>query len=280
MPSEAELLVWDRSVPLVEAVQGVHVVLPSNAGLDRASMECARELKLVQQPAVGTDGIDLGAARERGIPVCNAPGTNPKSVAETALLLILALARRLREAEKKFTEARIGEPLGVELCDKTLLIVGMGQSGSRLGRACESLGMRVLGARSSTPRAELLEMCTQADFVSVHCPLNDATRGLIGAEVIAAMKPGAMLVNCSRGALLERSAVSDALATNKLGGLGLDVYWREPWDPADPLFARENVITLPHIAGSTVEAFARIADIVAENTRRVFAGEPLLHRIA
>ncbi|MEZ4296458.1 MAG: NAD(P)-dependent oxidoreductase [Polyangiaceae bacterium] len=280
LPPGAELVVWDREAPLAEVVRDVGVVLPSNAGLPRDAIFAARELVLVQQPAVGVDGIDLAAARERGIPVCNAPGTNPPSVAETALLLILALARRLKKAERMFVEARIGGPLGMELCEKTLLVIGMGQSGSRVARAAEGLGMRVLSARSSTSRSELLAMCTQADVVSVHCPLTPGTRGLIGAEVLASMKPGALLVNCARGPILDREAVSAALASGHLGGLGLDVYWEEPWDPADPLFARDEVITMPHIGGSTVESFSRIADIVAENVRRILAGEPVLHRIA
>lgn len=280
LPAGASLVAWDRVTPLPEALRDANVILPSNAPLDRSAMEAPAELVLVQQPAVGTDGIDLAAARARGVPVCNAPGTNPPSVAEAALFLILALARRLKRAQRAFAEAHIGVPLGVELCGKTLLVVGLGQSGSRLARAAEALGMRVLGARSSTPRAELLAMCTQADVVSVHCPLTPATRGLIGAEALAAMRPGAFLVNCARGPIVDRGALAEALAGGRLGGVGLDVYWDEPWDPADPLLSRDDVVTMPHVAGSTEEAFGRIADIVAENVRRVIAGDPLLHRIA
>ena len=280
LPAGASLVAWDRVTPLTEALRDANVVLPSNAPFDRAAMEAPAELVLVQQPAVGMDGIDLAAARARGVPVCNAPGTNPPSVAEAALFLILALARRLKGAQRAFAEAHIGVPLGVELCGKTLLVVGLGQSGSRLARAAEALGMCVLAARSSTPRAELLAMCTQADVVSVHCPLTPATRGLIGAEALTAMKPGAFLVNCARGPIVDRGALADALASGRLGGVGLDVYWDEPWDPADPLLTREDVVTMPHVAGSTAEAFGRIADIVAENVRRVMSGEPLLHRVA
>jgi phosphoglycerate dehydrogenase-like enzyme len=280
LPRDSSLVVWDRSEPLAAALRDAHVLLPSNAVLDRAAIEAPRDLLLIQQPAVGTDAIDLVAARARGVPVCNAPGTNPPSVAEAALFLILALARRLRRAERAFAEARIGVPLGVALCEKTLLVVGMGQSGSRLARAAEALGMRVLGARSSTPRSELLALCTQADVVSVHCPLGPATRGMFDAEAFAAMKPGAFLVNCARGPIVERAALEHALKSGRLGGAGLDVYWEEPWNPSDALFQRDDVVTLPHIAGSTEEAFGHIADIVAENVRRVAAGEPLLHRVA
>lgn len=279
LPAGVSLEAWDRRTPLREALRGANVILPSNAPIDRAAIEAPAELLLVQQPAVGTDGIDLAAARARGVPVCNAPGTNPPSVAEAALFLMLALARRWKRAQRAFAEARIGVPLGIELCGKTLLVVGLGQSGSRVARAAEALGMRVLGARSSTPRAELLAMCTQADVLSVHCPLGPATRGLVDAEVLAALRPGALLVNCARGPIVDRSALEGALRSGHLAGAGLDVYWEEPWDPADPLLGRDDVVTLPHVAGSTEEAFGRIADIVVENVRRVTAGEPLLHRV-
>ncbi len=280
LPADASLVVWDRKAPLAEVVQDATVILPSNAILDRATLEAARELRLIQQPAVGTEAIDLEAARARGIPVCNAPGTNPLSVAEAALFLILALARRLRTATRSFAEARIGAPVGMELHGKTLLVVGAGQSGSRLSRAAEALGMRALGIRSQTPRADFLAMCTLADVVSLHCPLTPETRGLVGDDVFAAMKPGAFLVNCARGPIVDRAALVRALDRGRLAGAGLDVYWDEPWDPNDPLFHRDDVIAMPHVAGSTVEAFTRIADIVGENVRRVLAGEPLLHRVA
>ena len=279
-PPHVTLTVWDRVTPLPVALRDAHVILPSNALLDRAAIEAPRDLVLIQQPAVGTEAIDLAAARDRGVPVCNAPGTNPPSVAEAALFLILALARRLPRARRAFEEARIGVPLGIELCGRTLLVLGSGQSGSRVARAAEALGMRVLGARSSTTRTELLAMCTQADVLSVHCPVTPKTRGIVDAELLRALRPGAFVVNCARGPVLDRAAVEAALTAGHLGGLGLDVYWEEPWDPSDPLFRRDDVVTLPHVAGSTEEAFGRIADIVAENVRRASAGEPLLHRVA
>ena len=280
LPEGASLVHWDRRGPLAEVVRDADVILPSNANLDRATIEAASKLRLIQQPAVGTDAIDLEAARLRGVPVCNAPGTNPFSVAEAALLLMLALARRYKGAARAFADARVGSPVGVELHNKTLLVVGAGQSGSRFARAAEAIGMRALSIRSRTPRADFLAMCTVADVVSVHCPLTPDTRGLIGAEVLAAMKPGAFLVNCARGPIVDRAALVHALESGRLGGVGLDVFWEEPWDPKDPLFQREDVITLPHVGGTTVEAFTCIADIVGENIRRMLAGEELLHRVA
>src|SRR5207249_3454468 len=150
---------------------------------DAAALAAPQDLWLVQQTAVGVDGIDLEAARARGVPVCNAPGANADAVAQAALLLILALARRLPAAQRSFQGGVIGVPLGREL------------------------------------------------------------------------------------------------ASGRLGGFGAGVHWREPWDPSDPLYAREDVVALPHVAGSTEEAFERLAAVVAENLRRVVGGEELLHRI-
>jgi phosphoglycerate dehydrogenase-like enzyme len=280
LPPGIRIDVRDFERPLGAQLADAQVVLPSNGMLDASAIAAARQLLLIQQPAAGIDGIDLDAARARAIPVCNAPGANSASVAEAALLLILALARRLRASERSFEEARIGVPLGMELDEKTLGLVGLGRTGSRLARAAEGLGMRVLSVRSSSARADLHALLAASDVVSIHCPLTSATQGLFGAETIAHMKRGALLINCARGAILDRGAVEHALDTGQLGGLGLDTYWSEPWDPREPLFRRSEVVTLPHVAGSTDEAFARIADIVVDNIGRLARKEELLYRIA
>jgi len=279
LPEGAAIRLRDYDRPLAAEVAAAHVILPSNAPIDAEAIAAATDLRLIQQPAVGVDVVDLDAARARGVPVCNAPGANADSVAQAALLLILALARRLPEARRSFAEARLGVPLGRELTGKVLGVVGLGRSGSRLARAGEALGMEVVGVRSTSSRAELEALLARADFVSLHCPLTPATRGLLGHAEFSLMKPGACVVNCARGAIVGREALESALASGRLGGAGLDVFWQEPWNPADPLFARDDVVTLPHVGGSTVEVFARVADVVAENIRRVMAGEPLLNRV-
>jgi len=282
LPAGAEIDVRDPARHLAQAVAGAQVILPSNARVDAAALAAARELVLVQQPAVGVEGIDLEAARARGVPVCNVPAANSDAVAEAALLLILALARRLPAARAAFAAARIGEPPGVELRGKVLGVVGLGQTGQRLAAAARGLGMEVVAVGSRSTVAERDALLARADFVSLHCPLTPATRGMIGAAAFAAMKPGAYLVNCARGAIVDRAALEQALASGRLGGVGLDVYWDEPWDPADPLYARDDVVALPHIAGSTVESFARIADAVAGNIGRIMRGDVagLANRVA
>jgi phosphoglycerate dehydrogenase-like enzyme len=275
-----ELAVWDRARPLAEVARDVDVLLPSNGHVGADVIEAAAQLRLIQQPAAGYEGIDTAAARARGIPVCNAPGANPVAVAECALLLILSLARRVPEARDAFARRTIGGPIGLELTGRTLGVVGMGRTGRALADRAAALGMHVIGLTSRSTDDERAAFWPRCDVISLHCPLTDRTRGLVDARALAAMRPGALLVNLARGAILDRPALEAALASGHLGGVGLDVYWAEPWDPSDPLYAHPRVVTLPHIAGSTAEAFGRIVDIVAENLRRLRDGEPLLHRVA
>jgi len=280
LPEGVGLRARDPKLPLLPQIEDADVLLPSNAHLDARAVATPKRLALIQQPAVGVEGIDLDAAKRRGVPVCNAPGSNETSVAEAALLLILSLARRVPLARRAFAERSIGSPLGFELRGRTLGLVGIGRSGSALARIAEGLGMRVVFVRSTSARDDLLDLASSADVVSVHCPVTPRTRGLINAEFFARMKTGALLVNAARGAIIDKEALCDALERGKLGGVGLDVFWEEPWDPGDPLFQREDVVVLPHIAGSTEESFSRIADIVAGNIARLLRGEPLVHRVA
>jgi phosphoglycerate dehydrogenase-like enzyme len=284
LPSTDRIRHWDRRRSLVDEVlaAATDVILPSNGIVDARVIAAATEhgLRLIQQPAAGTDGIDKEAAAARGIPVCNAPGANQTAVAEAALLLLLLCARRWPAARSSFEQGVIGSPLGVELAGSSLLVVGAGKTGGALAARATALGMHVRTTTSATTRAELLAALAQADAVSLHCPLNDDTRGLIDAEALAAMPPHAILVNVARGPVIDRDALQDALARGHLGGVGLDVYWQEPWDPEDPLYAHPRVVTLPHIAGSTTNAFDGIAAIVVENLTRLKRGDALLHRIA
>ena len=263
----------------MDQLRDANVILPSNCRIDREAIEAPIDLRLIQQPAAGYDGIDLPAAAERSVPVCNAPGTNADSVAEAALLLILALARRYRPAQRAFAARTIGVPLGLELRGKTLGIVGLGRSGSALARIAEATGMKVVSLRSNSSPDQLSRLLQDSDVVSLHCPLTDQTRGLIDAGALARMKRGAFLINCARGPIVDRKALEAALVRGALGGVGLDTYWTEPWDPDDPMYARDDVVTLPHIAGSTIETFARIADVVAGNIARIQRGDEPLHRI-
>ena len=280
LPAGATLARWDRSRPLADEVGDVDVLLPSNARVDAAVIAAARQLRLIQQPAAGTEGIDKAAAAARGIPVCNAPATNHVAVAELALSLRPARARRAPAAARAFAAREVGVPLGIELAGRTLGILGMGRTGRALATRAEALGMRVIGLGRGADGDARRAFFASCDAISIHCPLDDATRGLVGAAAFAAMRPGALVVNVARGGVIDRAALVAALAAGRLGGVGLDVHWEEPPDPGDPLYADPRVVALPHVAGSTEEAFARIADVVIENLDRLARGAPLLHRVA
>lgn len=279
LPSGATLARWDRAVPLADVVTDIDVLLPSNAKITPEVIHAATKLRLVQQPAAGTEQIDRATLVERNIPLCNAPGTNHISVAECALFLLLSLARRAPVAARMLRDRIVGEPLGIELAGRTLGVIGMGRAGTALAERATALGMTVRALRRGASESDRLAFFAACDAISIHCPLTPETRGLVDARAFAAMREGAMLINVARGGVIDRGALVDALASGRLGGVGLDVHWTEPPDTDDPLYRDPRVVALPHVAGSTVEAFTRIADVVVENLRRLESGEPLLHRV-
>lgn len=279
LPAGAVLARWDRAVPLGEAIADADVLLPSNAQITADVIHAARKLRLVQQPAAGTEQIDRPSLAERGIPLCNAPGTNHVSVAECALWLLLSLARRAPVAAQMLRDRVVGEPLGIELAGRTLGVIGMGRAGTALAERAKALGMTVLALRRGQSEHDRIAFFGACDAVSIHCPLTPETKGLVDARAFAAMRPGALLINVARGGVIDRAALVDALARGRLGGVGLDVHWSEPPDPDDALYRDPRVVALPHVAGSTIEAFTRIADVVIENLARLERGEPLLHRV-
>jgi phosphoglycerate dehydrogenase-like enzyme len=280
LPPAASIAIWDRRAPLAAAVADVDVLLPSNAQITAEVIAAAPRLRLIQQPAAGTEWIDRGAAAARAIPICNAPGMNHVAVAEAALYLLLALARRAPAAAAAFRDRQIGVPAGVELAGKVLGVVGMGRAGAAVAERARGLAMTVIALGRGASAADRAAFFAAADAVSLHCPLTPETRGLVDAAAFAALRPGALIVNVARGPVIDRAALLAALAAGRLGGVGLDVHWDEPADPADPLYADPRVVALPHVAGSTVEAFARITDVVIDNLDRITRGEPLRHRVA
>jgi len=279
LPEDSSIQIWDRRVPIEHAVADADVILPSNGKVNAAVIAAAPRVRLIQQPAAGTDGIDREAALARGIPVCNAPGTNHVSVAEAALFLLLSLARRAPVAQMKLAAGVIGEPLGFELAGKTLGIIGLGRSGTALAERARALGMTVVSLVRGASAQDRLAFFAASHAVSIHCPLTPETRGMVDAAAFAALRPGAFVINVSRGDVIDRAALVTALASDRLGGIGLDVHWTEPPDITDPLYRDPRVVALPHVAGSTEEAYARIVDVVIGNLGRLERGEPLLHRV-
>jgi phosphoglycerate dehydrogenase-like enzyme len=271
---------------VARVAQQVEVLVPLIARVGEEALASPR-LRLVQQFGAGLDGVSIDAASRHGIYVANVPSAetaNADSVAELAILLMLALARRWSRAQENLRVHRVGAPVGTTLMGKTAAIVGFGGIGRVLARRLRGLGVRVVAVSRRGPREEkgeadlhvavsaLEEVLGQADFVIVATPLNEETRGMIDRRVFASMKRGAFLVNVARGPVVEREALVEALESGRLAGAGLDVFWEEPPDPADPIFALEVVAT-PHIGGATDVSLQEIARGVAENVNRLRRGE-------
>ena len=248
--------------------------MPSVARITASVIAAAPHLKAIVQFGAGLDNVDREAAGARGIAVRNVPGANAQAVAELALFLMLALARRRPLHAKSFAARVVGDPPGNELHGKTLGIVGLGASGRALARMARGIGMKVIAVRRtpvSDPDAswvggpaDLPTLLGRSDYVSLHIPTSAETRGIIGADALRAMKPTAYLVNAGRGDLIDRDALVAALDAKAIAGAGLDVYWTEPPDPADPLLSRDDVVATPHVGGVTHEALERIATRVAQ----------------
>ena len=259
---------------------------------DAAMMDAAPRLRLIQKIGVGVNTIDLATARERGIAVCNLPGTNARAVAEHTLLLMLAALRRLtrfdaatRAGDGWSLDPAIQDGLG-ELGGRTVGLIGYGEIPRALAPVLLALGCRVLyTARSERPDAparfvDLDTLLALSDVVSLHVPLNEETAHLLDASRLARMKPGAILVNTARGGLVDQAALTEALRAGHLAAAGLDVFADEPADVSDPLFRLPNVTVTPHIAWITDGTFERSFALAAENVRRLAVGETLLHRVA
>jgi phosphoglycerate dehydrogenase-like enzyme len=265
----------------------LHVLKPVTA----AVMAQAPGLKLVQKLGVGLNTIDLEAARAAGVAVANMPGVNSQAVAEMTLALMLAVLRRLSYLDP-LTRAGQGwspDPALIdgagEICGRTVGFVGYGSAPSRLGAALEALGAKVIyTARSAKPqlpgRAVGLEtLFAEADIVSLHVPLTEETQGMIGRGALAAMRPGAILINTARGGLVDEAALVEALTSGHLRGAGLDVFGQEPVDLANPLLALPNVVVAPHMAWLTPETLDRSLAAGFDNCRRLMAGQPLLNQV-
>lgn len=279
MPVWAVLRRMDPAKPLSEQVGNAKVLIPTTGVVDRASIEAAHDLRLIAQPAAGYNNIDIEAAQRRRVPVTIAPGCNSQAVAESALLMILMLMRRIDEARQAFQRMVIGEPVGRELYCKVLGIVGLGRVGSCLAAAAQGLGMKVLSVNSKSGREELEALLRGSDIVSLHCPLTPATTGLIGPTELSLMKPEAVLINCARGGVIDKTALLECLASGRLSGVGLDVHWLEPAPPGDPLYQHPRVLALPHLGSITEEVYDRFAKVLCENIVAVREGRPLLHQL-
>jgi phosphoglycerate dehydrogenase-like enzyme len=291
--SNDELHVWpDRGTPL--NLKTVDVLIPMMFRIDTAVMDAAH-VALIQQWGSGLEGVDLEAARARGIPVASVPasGSNAESVAEHVLLLILSLLRQLPQAQANVRAGILGAPLGRMLRGRSVCLYGLGATALSLARRLRALDVKLLGITRDpgAPKVAAFDLdecystsernaCLSQTEILVLCTrLCNETRELIDATVLAALPAGAYLLNAARGGLVEYDALYSALSSRRLAGAGLDVYWEEPIRPDDPLLVLPNVIATPHVAGVTDRSYGEIADAVAANIERLRRGKSPLNRV-
>lgn len=256
-------------------------------------IERAPKLRFIQSISAGIDQYSRELLAARGIRLASARGANERAVAEHAMALILALARKLPEARdnqaKRVWRGMIGEldRREDELGGKTLLIVGLGRIGGRLARFAKAFEMRVMGIRRNPAAgnngadtlhgiAELPALLPEADFVVLTCPLTPETEGLVGAEALGAMKRSAVLVNVARGRCVDETALLAALREGRIAGAALDCFRDEPLPPSSPFWAFENVLITPHTGGETRRYEENVLDLLMENLERLWRGEEAL----
>lgn len=266
----------------MEALSTAHGLIVRSATKVKAPMlEKAPLLRVVGRAGVGVDNIDLVAATERGIAVLNAPAGNTVSAAELTMALILAMVRRVAEADAAMRKGVWSKLQGVELRGRTLGLVGAGRIGGEVAKRCRAFGMEVIAydpylteeraAELDVKRVALEEVLERADIVSLHVPLTDATKGMINAETLARMKKGAFLVNVARGGVVDEAALAEALRSGQLAGAALDVFANEPLEKESPLLDAPNLLLTPHLGASTNEAQELVASEIAEAVRAALA---------
>jgi glyoxylate reductase len=257
--------------------------------VDAAVLDASPRLKVVSNYAVGVDNIDVTSATARGIPVGHTPGVLTETTADLAFALMVSAARRIVEGAQLSREGRYlaWSPtllLGPDLHGATLGIVGFGRIGRAMARRALGFDMRVLfcdpgplEAPRGSQQVDMETLLAESDFVSIHTPLTEETRGLFGAEAFAKMKPDALLINTARGPVVDHDALYVALRDGQLGGAALDVTEPEPLPTSSPLFELDNCLIVPHLGSASVATRARMAQMSVANLIAGLEGRPLPH---
>jgi glyoxylate reductase len=289
LEAEHEVEIWPERVPpprdelLARAATAEGLLSMLTDRVDPELFDAAPNLRVVSNYAVGVDNVDVAAATARGIPVGHTPGVLTESTADLALALMLGIARRLAEGESfvrrgEWVTWEPGLMLGRDLHGATVGVVGHGRIGQAVARRVEAFGCELLTTSRSggVPLEELLE---RSDFVTLHCPLTPETRGLIGDEALARMKPTAYLVNTARGPVVDTDALARALHGGQIAGAALDVTDPEPLPGDHPLLEAPNLLVVPHVASATHATRGRMADIAVDNLLAGLAGQPMPHSV-
>jgi D-3-phosphoglycerate dehydrogenase len=251
-------------------------VIRSGTKITAQLIEAAKNLKVIGRAGVGYENIDVEAASKKGVVVMNTPGGNNVTTGEHTISLMLALARHIPQAVASLKSGKWNRNkyVGVEICNKTLGIIGLGNVGHIVAERAAGLRMKVLGydpfiaaeniARMGVEPTSLEEIFSKSDFITVHVPLTQETKGLINRDSFAKMKDGVRIINCARGGIIDEKDLAEAIRSGKVAGAALDVYVDEPPPPDHPLIHMDQVITTPHLGASTDEAQLNVAIAVAE----------------
>ena len=287
----SDVQVYDDSTnaELIERIQGARVVVTKElpVGADLIS-QFPDTVKLIVEAGTGYNNIDLNAAKERGITVCNIPAYSTERVAHTVIMMILNFASTMQKQIgmlAKGDRSNFTKYLQVshtEVNGKTLGVVGAGHIGMEVIKVAKALGMNIL-VHTRTPKADgdgirhvsLDELLENSDYITLHCPLNDQTKYMINKEAISKMKPSAVIVNTGRGPLINEADLCEALAAKRIAGAGLDVQEVEPPAEDSPLYTLDNVIITPHMGWKGLETRQRLVGIIRDNVQAFFKGEPI-----
>ena len=277
----------------VDTLKGFEILIPTMCRVTQELMKDGDRLRLIQQCGAGLEGVDIRAANDMGIWVANVPteiSGNADSVAELGIYMMIGLSRNLKGMALSLANRKMGEPQGMALKGRRVGIVGLGGIGRSLARRLTPFDVHMIGIKRYEPKAalkdlglewaggpdKLPELLAGSDYVVLCLPHTPETNHLIDRRAFSSMKQGAFLINLSRGGLVDHDALEEALASGRIAGAGLDVFWEEPPDPKDPIFTY-NVLATPHIAGSTDSSMEGIAKVVAENIRRLERNEKPLY---
>lgn len=287
----SDVQVYDDSTnaELIERIQGARVVVTKElpVGADLLS-QFPDTVKLIVEAGTGYNNIDLNAAKERGITVCNIPAYSTERVAHTVIMMILNFASTMQKQIgmlAKGDRSNFTQHLQVshtEVNGKTLGVVGAGHIGMEVIKVAKALGMNIL-VHTRTPKADgdgiryvsLDELLENSDYITLHCPLNEQTKYMINKEAISKMKPSAVIVNTGRGPLINEADLCEALAAKRIAGAGLDVQEVEPPAEDSPLYTLDNVILTPHMGWKGLETRQRLVGIIRDNVQAFFEGEPI-----
>jgi phosphoglycerate dehydrogenase-like enzyme len=269
----------------VETLKGFDVLIPTMCPATRELLKQGDRLRLIQQCGAGLELVDLEAARDMNIRVANVPtdiSGNADSVAEAAIYLMIGLSRDVRGMAESLANRKMGEPQGRALSGRTVGLVGLGGIGRALIKRLKTFDVHLIGIKRHDPQKarkdlglewagepnDLKELLKMSDYVVLCLPLTPESKNLMDRDAFSSMKRSAFLINVARGGLVVRDALEEALASGSIAGAGLEVFWEEPPDPDDPIF-NYNVLSTPHIAGSTDVSIQGIVNVVAENIRRL-----------